>query len=106
MVKDATLDLRYKIKSVSEVLRIEFPAKIAKAILSGRNPPKIKQGSLESKVRRLLDKGTVVLGYLKTSRGQEYPAQFLLRRIGSDQEDERKVLPPTRELYTVSPDLC
>jgi len=56
MVKDATLDLRYKIKSVSEVLRTESPAKIAKAILSGRNPPKIKQGSLESKVRRLLDK--------------------------------------------------
>ena len=56
MVKSDKIDLRYKIKSTSEILKTESPAEIARAILNGFNPPNIPQRSLESKVRRLIAK--------------------------------------------------
>ena len=56
MVKEETIDLRYKIKSTSEVLRTQSPTKIARAILDGLNPPKLTEKALVRRVQRLLEK--------------------------------------------------
>ena len=56
MVKEQTVDLRYKIKNTAEILRTESPTKIAKAILAGYNPPDLKEEALVKRIRRLLAK--------------------------------------------------
>ena len=54
MVKDETIELRYKIKSTSEVLRTESPTKIARAILDGLNPPDLTEKALVCRIQRLM----------------------------------------------------
>ena len=54
MVKDETIELRYKIKSTSEVLRTESPTKIARAILDGLNPPDLTEKALVCRIQRLI----------------------------------------------------
>ena len=56
MVKGEIIDLRYKIKSTSEVLRTQSPTKIARAILDGLNPPKLTEKALVRRVQWLLEK--------------------------------------------------
>ena len=58
MMKDSEdcQELWLKIKHTSEILKTFSPAKIAHAILNGRNPPNVTHDALRMKASRLLKK--------------------------------------------------